>query len=266
MDDVGRDAVAGELGRCTEGEVHLGRFGGAIGDLLGEAVPLARRQTDDRPHCCAAPVPSGELGDQQRGRPSVDREHLVDRARRHGDSARGRSGPMPAGRTCRRSTRCVVRPGSAPGRAAVRPRRRARDRSWRRKDRPPPPRPGPPAAGSIRPRSRPGPCGWPDRLPGGKDLPGHPAGRCGSRRTDRGARAARRLGRCRTDAVVRPGDERNPALHRARPARPPGPIVTLRRADGSAQRGHAVEHGLRFGHEPMHQLGRRDELGDRADA
>ena len=47
MDDIGGDAVASQLGGRAEREVDLGRLGGAVGDLLGEAVAVTGGEPDD---------------------------------------------------------------------------------------------------------------------------------------------------------------------------------------------------------------------------
>ena len=131
VDDVRRHAVAGELGRRTEREVDLGRLGGAVRDLFGEAVPLARGEADDPAPLAVPRDVAARRTRRSARRPPGRRRRAPGRAMRGGHRVlrRARSGRSPRARRSRRSSPMRCSPGSAPGRAVVPPRRRAGDRT-----------------------------------------------------------------------------------------------------------------------------------------
>ena len=186
VDDVRRDAVAGELAGRAQGEAGLCRLGGAVRDLFWESVRLARGEADDAaPMTTPCDVARARTRRSTR-RPPGRRRRSPGRwcaPSRRSDS--DRSGQSLAGRTCRPPNRMRCLPGSAPGRARAPPRRRARGRKT---DRTGPPRRrsrGHRSRGSIPPRSPPGPSGWRGRPPEGRGRRVRQAGRCGRRHTAR---------------------------------------------------------------------------------
>ena len=224
-----------------------------------------------------SPVPGDvtacELGDQQRGRPGVDAEDLVDgvaactgvwaRPKRSVAAGTKVSATQPDALLTRICTgpssasAASKRAGMIDGVGEVGLHRR---------------RPGRRPPGSTRPRSRPGPCGWPDRRPAATGPRGRPA-RSLRKYVHRTADALRgqRLGRRRADPVVGTGDERNLAFgervrrpsppwcrHSRRCAAPPGSLSAAPERRSRTASASATNR--------LHELARRHELGDRPHA